>query len=126
MTLSVLVHELTNSFTTVFVPLTDDPQYGGCPEVIFKLTKLQRLNLSFQGLRMVTSYFGNLANMLELNIDHNPRLQSVASEVGLLTRLNGRYNSPFERSLFIPDLYSPSHHISLNTVSMSFTRDHPF
>ena len=64
--------------------------YGGVPEVIFKLSKLQKLNLSYQAIKKTSEHFQSLAELTELNLSHNPQLESLCGEISLLKKLTGK------------------------------------
>jgi len=63
----------------------------GCPREIFALTSLQRLNLSFHGLRRLPPLIQQLEMLEELIILNNPLLESLPGELALLPNLKGLF-----------------------------------
>lgn len=70
--------------------LGSDP-FAGCPEEIFALKSLSRLNLSFQGLNRLTEKVESLTSLEELNLAHNPLLETLPGEISALTCLRGNF-----------------------------------
>ncbi|XP_021339283.1 uncharacterized protein LOC110440494 isoform X2 [Mizuhopecten yessoensis] len=60
------------------------PATGGVPGVICKLTSLERLELSFHGLKQVPDEIKNLKALTSLDVSNNPYLESISSSVGEL------------------------------------------
>ncbi|XP_060069823.1 uncharacterized protein LOC132549872, partial [Ylistrum balloti] len=57
---------------------------GGVPGVIFKLTSLERLELSFHGLKQIPDEIEDLKALTSLDVSNNPYLESISSRVGEL------------------------------------------
>ncbi|XP_069118078.1 uncharacterized protein [Argopecten irradians] len=57
---------------------------GGVPRVIFKLTSLERLELSFHGLKQIPDDMKELKSLTSLDVSNNPYLESLSSSVGEL------------------------------------------
>lgn len=70
--------------------LGSDP-FAGCPEEIFALKSLTRLNLSFQGFNRLTEKVESLTSLEELNLAHNPLLETLPGEISALTCLRGKF-----------------------------------
>ncbi|XP_033763307.1 uncharacterized protein LOC117344606 [Pecten maximus] len=57
---------------------------GGVPGVIFNLTSLERLELSFHGLKQIPDEMKSLKALTSLDVSNNPYLESLSSSVGEL------------------------------------------
>lgn len=73
----------------ILIPGSDP--FAGCPEEIFTLKSLSRLNLSFQGLKRLTEKVESLTSLEELNLSHNPVLETLPGEISALTCLRGKF-----------------------------------
>lgn len=61
---------------------------GGFPNVLLSCTNLRRLRLSFQGITALPDSIGRLQKLVELDLAHCIRLETISGELGLLVNLN--------------------------------------
>ena len=62
----------------------DKDELGGFPPVLFKMTSLRHLDLSYQALRRIPEQIKDLTNLNALSLTNNPQLHSISGEVGIL------------------------------------------
>ena len=65
---------------------------GGVPDILFALTKLTKLNLSYHALKLLPKNFEALTELSELNLSHNAQLESLCGELSLLKKLTGKHH----------------------------------
>eukprot|EP00058_Branchiostoma_floridae_P020994 XP_002606484.1 hypothetical protein BRAFLDRAFT_126447 [Branchiostoma floridae] len=61
---------------------TTDDDLGGMPEQIFALDSLEELHMRYQALRRVPAEVKRLENLKQLSLQHNPKLETLAAELG--------------------------------------------
>ena len=73
---------VTCGTSTLIIAEWDD--HGGIPEQIFKLHKLQHLDLSYTAIRAVPQKIVQLRRLQTLNLNHCMLLESLSGELGKL------------------------------------------
>ena len=73
---------ITRGTLTLIITEWDD--HGGIPEQIFRLRKLQHLDLSYTAIRAVPRKIVQLRRLQTLNLNHCMLLESLSGELGKL------------------------------------------
>ena len=60
---------------------------GGFPNVLLSCTNLRRLRLSFQGISALPDSIGRLQKLVELDLSHCIRLETISGELGTIESL---------------------------------------
>ncbi|XP_078600268.1 uncharacterized protein LOC144875240 [Branchiostoma floridae x Branchiostoma japonicum] len=61
---------------------TTDDDLGGLPEQLFALESLEELHMRYQALRRVPAEVKRLEKLKQLSLQHNPKLETLAAELG--------------------------------------------
>ena len=80
----------------IYIISPGDTVHGGVPEVIFKMKRLESLDLSYTGINCLPDIASELFTLQTLNLEHCPFLESVSGNLGLLPNLRSKFRQvPF-------------------------------
>ena len=75
---------------SVYFVAGKDP--GGIPSMIFKLTSLETLDLSYTAITHLPGMAREILTLQTINLEHCPLLEGIDGNVGLLPNLKSKYS----------------------------------